>query len=217
MNNNFVRAEQARIDTIPARFGLDKASPIHVAQTGSIGDVTASAGFQKIDGSIVKGLFVFVRLQNTGNQNASASIDGLRIEDSEGYLVNIASAGDFIARGAAMAGVPVPRPQSENFYVTGTVRDASAGSVSIIEGRGYRGNPYDVSSGYTQARALRTRELGMEMMEWGQSNWLRSKYDLAPGRAAVGAVFVETPDVRFPLTVVFSVNGRPMTVKTRAE
>ena len=201
---------------IPARFSFIAQDPIAIAILDSSLNPEVGAGIQELDYRNIKGFILYFRFRNNSNDQLSVQLEAPQVLDKDGYSINPLPLGQFLARGAQMAGTSIPNIPDKNFTFSGTLTNIN-GSSTYVSGRGTVGNPYDMSSGIAAGMARGRREVGNSILTWGIPNWLLSSYDLSPGAIQVGAIYFPQEKTPYPIKVQLKINGQSVAVEFPAQ
>ncbi len=210
------RVEGSSKSEIPARFSFIAQDPIAIAIPDSSLNPEVGVGIQELDYRNIKGFILYFRFRNNSNDQLAVQLEAPKVLDKDGYSINPLPLGQFLARGAQMAGSSIPNIPDKNFTFSGTVTNTN-GSSAYVSGRGTVGNPYDMSSGIAAGMARARREVGNNILNWGMPNWLLSSYDLSPGAVQVGAIYFPQEKIPYPIKVQLKINGQFVAVEFPAQ
>lgn len=210
------RVEGSIKSEIPARFSFIAQDPIAIAIPDSSLNPEVGMGIQELDYRNIKGFILYFRFRNNSNDQLSVQLEAPQVLDKDGYSINPLPLGQFLARGAQMAGTSIPSIPDKNFTFSGAVTNMN-GSSAYVSGRGTVGNPYDMSSGIAAGMARARRDVGNSILNWGIPNWLLSSYDLNPGAIQVGAIYFPQEKTPYPIKVQLKINGQSVAIEFPAQ
>lgn len=168
----------------------------------------------------------FVRLTLLFKNNRSTPITvqpKITLQDNGGMVLNPYSYEGYMAQAASMAGTQVPiAPPSGGgtYYTTGTVTNNMTG-----RSYGYSGTTTQVPNagqavqqGFAQGvmmASIAKRRQGETMMQWANSYWLKSSYDIPAGGAVVGAIMYPGTPLDLPLKLTVEAAGESFVYQSK--
>lgn len=206
-------------DPARSRSGLDVANTLAARdipyETEQKGDIAASYNLMAASGRGQGWLRLTLIFRNLGNAPIPL-VPHITLEDATGLVFEPYSYEAYVRQASIMAGtrVPmIPATAPSTTYQSGMVTNTMTGASYSYYGTTTAAPNYGqsfaqgVNEGVAMA-SIANRRNGQLMLQWANSFWLKSRYDVPGGAAVAGALMYPPRPWSLPLKLVVDAGGQ---------